>query len=156
MFSSKMVAASGSTRPLTRSPQALSLASRPAAGSFLRRSKLSLCCRCCRRPLLPLLRADILHCHDWQTAPIAWSDRAGAKCAFTIHNMNYGADLIGRAMETADVCTTVRGRGTVLCVCSVFPLPNVMRIEEGIGGAAYVCFAPCCGAGRAWMLFIAH
>ncbi|GAB4824265.1 hypothetical protein N2152v2_011311, partial [Parachlorella kessleri] len=51
--------------------------------------------------------ADILHCHDWQTAPIATSERGSAKCAFTIHNMNYGADLIGQAMTRADVCTTV-------------------------------------------------
>ncbi|GAB4813944.1 hypothetical protein N2152v2_000990, partial [Parachlorella kessleri] len=52
-------------------------------------------------------QADILHCHDWQTAPIATSERGSAKCAFTIHNMNYGADLIGQAMTRADVCTTV-------------------------------------------------
>lgn len=33
--------------------------------------------------------------------------RRSIKCAFTIHNLNYGADLIGKAMAAADVCTTV-------------------------------------------------
>lgn len=31
----------------------------------------------------------------------------GTKAAFTIHNLNFGADLIGRAMGGAAVCTTV-------------------------------------------------
>lgn len=52
-------------------------------------------------------RPDVVHCHDWQTAPVAFGDRSGARCVFTIHNMNYGADLIGRAMAAADVATTV-------------------------------------------------
>ncbi len=37
------------------------------------------------------VRPDILHCHDWQTAPIAWGDKDNAKTVFTIHNLNYGA-----------------------------------------------------------------
>lgn len=50
----------------------------------------------------------ILHCHDWQSAPVAWGDRPNnAKCVFTIHNLNYGADLVGRAMATCEVATTV-------------------------------------------------
>lgn len=52
-------------------------------------------------------RPDMIHCHDWQSAPCAWMDRGGATCAFTIHNMNFGADLIGKAMEACDVATTV-------------------------------------------------
>ena len=27
---------------------------------------------------------------------MAWLDHGNAKCAFTIHNLNYGADLIGQ------------------------------------------------------------
>ncbi|EFJ50113.1 hypothetical protein VOLCADRAFT_58732, partial [Volvox carteri f. nagariensis] len=50
---------------------------------------------------------DILHCHDWQSAPIAWGDRGAAKAVFTIHNLSYGADLIGRAMQACNVATTV-------------------------------------------------
>ncbi len=50
---------------------------------------------------------DIIHCHDWQSAPIAWGDRGAAKAVFTIHNLSYGADLIGRAMQACSVATTV-------------------------------------------------
>jgi hypothetical protein len=54
------------------------------------------------------VKPDVLHCHDWQTAPVAWGERPnGATCVFTIHNLNYGADLVGRAMGTAEVATTV-------------------------------------------------
>ncbi|GFR47418.1 hypothetical protein Agub_g9135 [Astrephomene gubernaculifera] len=53
-------------------------------------------------------RPHILHCHDWQSAPIAWAgERGAAKAVFTIHNLSYGADLIGRAMQSCDVATTV-------------------------------------------------
>lgn len=53
------------------------------------------------------VNADILHCHDWQSAPVAWGDRGRSKCVFTIHNLNYGADLVGRAMGSCEVATTV-------------------------------------------------
>lgn len=58
---------------------------------------------------------DILHCHDWQTAPVAkyyWDDyqRFGlpnSRVVLTIHNMQYGAGLIGEAMEYCQKATTV-------------------------------------------------
>ena len=49
----------------------------------------------------------LLHCHDWQSAPIAFMDRQGIPAAFTIHNMDFGADLISGAVERAEVSTTV-------------------------------------------------
>ena len=52
-------------------------------------------------------RADIVHCHDWSTAPVAFGDLAQAAPVFTIHNLNYGADLIGRAVAASAVATTV-------------------------------------------------
>jgi len=53
------------------------------------------------------VQADVLHCHDWPTAPVAWGDRGQSKCVFTIHNLSYGADLVGRAMASCEVATTV-------------------------------------------------
>lgn len=53
------------------------------------------------------VKPDIVHCHDWQSAPIAWGDRFPAKAVFTIHNLNYGADMVARAMAAAEVATTV-------------------------------------------------
>lgn len=53
------------------------------------------------------INSDVIHCHDWQTAAVAFGDRARSKCVFTIHNLNYGADLIGRAIESCNVATTV-------------------------------------------------
>lgn len=58
-------------------------------------------------PTPPPPQYDIIHCHDWQSAPIAWGDRGAAKAVFTIHNLSYGADLIGRAMQACSVATTV-------------------------------------------------
>ena len=47
-----------------------------------------------------------MHCHDWATAPVAFGDPQAAP-VFTIHNLNYGADLIGRAVAASAVATTV-------------------------------------------------
>ncbi|KAK9832645.1 hypothetical protein WJX81_006656 [Elliptochloris bilobata] len=51
-------------------------------------------------------KPDIVHCHDWATAPVAFGNPEAAP-VFTIHNLNYGADLIGRAMAASAVATTV-------------------------------------------------
>ena len=48
-----------------------------------------------------------MHAHDWPTAPICFGNLTSARSIFTIHNLNYGADLIGRAMSGAAVATTV-------------------------------------------------
>lgn len=56
-------------------------------------------------------RPDIVHCHDWPTASIAWADRGAMRCVFTIHNLSYGMDLVGRAMARCEVATTVSARG---------------------------------------------
>jgi len=52
------------------------------------------------------MNPDVVHCHDWQTAPTVFNGGPGKK-VFTIHNLNYGADLIGKAMSSCDVGTTV-------------------------------------------------
>ncbi|KAH9608168.1 hypothetical protein KSS87_022909 [Heliosperma pusillum] len=58
---------------------------------------------------------DIIHCHDWSSAPVAWLYKehygqyglTNARVVFTIHNLEFGAPLIGRAMAYADKATTV-------------------------------------------------
>ncbi|TMW93447.1 hypothetical protein EJD97_011678 [Solanum chilense] len=58
---------------------------------------------------------DIIHCHDWSSAPVAWLFKeqythyglSKSRIVFTIHNLEFGADLIGRAMTHADKATTV-------------------------------------------------
>lgn len=60
-------------------------------------------------------RPDILHCHDWSSAPVAWLFKehykhnvlVGARVIFTIHNLEYGIHQIGKAMIYADKATTV-------------------------------------------------
>jgi len=52
-------------------------------------------------------RPDVVHAHDWQTGPALWDDLSQARTAFTIHNLEYGADLIAGAMAAADIGTTV-------------------------------------------------
>ncbi|KAG8046694.1 hypothetical protein GUJ93_ZPchr0008g14009 [Zizania palustris] len=57
----------------------------------------------------------IIHCHDWSSAPVAWlykehyaqSGLANARVVFTIHNLEFGAHYIGKAMTYCDKATTV-------------------------------------------------
>ncbi|KAK6123928.1 hypothetical protein DH2020_042325 [Rehmannia glutinosa] len=58
---------------------------------------------------------DIIHCHDWSSAPVAWLFKehyvhyglSKARVVFTIHNLEFGAALIGKAMAFSDKATTV-------------------------------------------------
>ncbi|KAK1375131.1 Starch synthase [Heracleum sosnowskyi] len=58
---------------------------------------------------------DIIHCHDWSSAPVAWLFKdqyvhyglSKARVVFTIHNLEFGAHLIAKAMAYADKATTV-------------------------------------------------
>nr|GEV69856.1 starch synthase 3, chloroplastic/amyloplastic [Tanacetum cinerariifolium] len=58
---------------------------------------------------------DVIHCHDWSSAPVAWLFKdeymhyglTKARIVFTIHNLEFGAKLIGKAMAYADKATTV-------------------------------------------------
>ncbi|XP_048230219.1 starch synthase 3, chloroplastic/amyloplastic [Ricinus communis] len=58
---------------------------------------------------------DIIHCHDWSSAPVAWLFKdhymhyglSKARVVFTIHNLEFGANNIGRAMAYSDMATTV-------------------------------------------------
>ncbi|XP_031486594.1 starch synthase 3, chloroplastic/amyloplastic [Nymphaea colorata] len=58
---------------------------------------------------------DVLHCHDWSSAPVAWLFKenyrhyglSNTRVVFTIHNLEFGAGLIGKAMANADKATTV-------------------------------------------------
>ncbi|XVF87733.1 hypothetical protein PTKIN_Ptkin18bG0144400 [Pterospermum kingtungense] len=58
---------------------------------------------------------DIIHCHDWSSAPVAWLFKdqymhyglSKTRVVFTIHNLEFGSDLIGKAMQFADKATTV-------------------------------------------------
>jgi starch synthase len=52
---------------------------------------------------------DVLHVHDWQTAPAIWNvERPKTTAtALTIHNLQFGQDLIRRAMIECTFATTV-------------------------------------------------
>ncbi|XP_057811266.1 LOW QUALITY PROTEIN: starch synthase 3, chloroplastic/amyloplastic [Salvia miltiorrhiza] len=58
---------------------------------------------------------DIIHCHDWSSAPVAWLFKeqymhyglSKARIVFTIHNLEFGAQLIGKAVAFSDKATTV-------------------------------------------------
>ncbi|KVI01088.1 Carbohydrate binding module family 25 [Cynara cardunculus var. scolymus] len=62
---------------------------------------------------------DVIHCHDWSSAPVAWLFKdqymhyglTKARIVFTIHNLEFGAQLIGKAMAYADKATTVKSLG---------------------------------------------
>ena len=68
---------------------------------------------------LPLPPQDIIHSHDWSSAPVSWlhSEQyshyglGNARSVFTIHNLEFGQALIGRAMAACNKATTVRERG---------------------------------------------
>eukprot|EP00963_Diacronema_lutheri_P011104 scaffold1318_cov362-Pavlova_lutheri.AAC.18 len=75
---------------------------------FFSRSSLEFLLQSGRQP-------DIIHCHDWSTAPVAkvyWDNYhhfglERPKIAFTIHNLNYGAGLISEAITYSQKATTV-------------------------------------------------
>ncbi|MBA0598878.1 hypothetical protein Gorai_005120, partial [Gossypium raimondii] len=59
---------------------------------------------------------DIIHCHDWSSAPVAWllkdhymhyDGLSKSRVVFTIHNLEFGAHFIAKAMVYADKATTV-------------------------------------------------
>ncbi|KAK8594432.1 hypothetical protein V6N13_015354 [Hibiscus sabdariffa] len=57
---------------------------------------------------------DIIHCHDWSSAPVAWLFKdhyihyaPQSRVVFTIHNLEFGAHFISKAMAYADKATTV-------------------------------------------------
>jgi hypothetical protein len=73
-----------------------------------------------------------VHCHDWQSAPVAWLDHGTAKCAFTIHNLNYGADLIGQ-VGPAGLAAGLAGPERVgLLLCSDIQQQQRKRQRPGI------------------------
>ncbi|XP_039063870.1 starch synthase 3, chloroplastic/amyloplastic-like [Hibiscus syriacus] len=61
------------------------------------------------------LQPDIIHCHDWSSAPVAWLFKdhymhyglSKTRVVFTIHNLEFGAHFIAKAMQYADKATTV-------------------------------------------------
>ena len=52
-------------------------------------------------------RPDVLHVHDWPTAPVAWLHRGPAPVVLTVHNLAFGADVVGQAMNHVAAATTV-------------------------------------------------
>ncbi|GBG67829.1 hypothetical protein CBR_g950 [Chara braunii] len=58
---------------------------------------------------------DIIHCHDWSSAPVAWLYQEqykehglnNSRIVFTIHNMEFGGAAIGKAIANAHKSTTV-------------------------------------------------
>ncbi|CAK7351255.1 unnamed protein product [Dovyalis caffra] len=58
---------------------------------------------------------DIIHCHDWSSAPVAWLFKdhymhyglSKTRVVFTIHNLEFGVNNIGKAMQYSDKATTV-------------------------------------------------
>ncbi|TQD93339.1 hypothetical protein C1H46_021008 [Malus baccata] len=58
---------------------------------------------------------DIIHCHDWSSAPVAWLFKdhymhyglSKARVVFTIHNLEFGAPFIRKAVAYSDKSTTV-------------------------------------------------
>ncbi|CAM8911981.1 unnamed protein product [Rhodiola kirilowii] len=58
---------------------------------------------------------DIIHCHDWSSASVSWQFKDHymqyglnkTRIVFTIHNLEFGAALIGKAMQYSDKATTV-------------------------------------------------
>lgn len=84
---------------------------------------------------------DIIHCHDWSSAPVAWLFKeqymhyglSKARVVFTIHNLEFGAQLIGRAMTHADKATTV----SFCYICYSMSLFSVFKLAASSSGVAY-------------------
>lgn len=96
---------------------------------------------------------DIVHCHDWSSAPAVWllaesyAERlAGTRSVFTIHNLEFGQPLIARAMAACSKATTVHQISLALscstsptlcpylCSCVHAGFPNVCNRNRGTRG----------------------
>ncbi|KAE8664462.1 Starch synthase 3 [Hibiscus syriacus] len=61
------------------------------------------------------IHPDIIHVHDWSSAPVAWLFKdhymhyglCKSRVVFTIHNLEFGAHFIAKAMAYTDKATTV-------------------------------------------------
>lgn len=70
---------------------------------------------------------DIIHCHDWSSAPVAWlykeqyalNGLGNGRVVFTIHNLEFGAHHIGKAMAHCDKATTVSAYVFFLLFCTI-------------------------------------
>lgn len=75
-----------------------------------------------------LFLQDIIHCHDWSSAPVAWlykeqyalNGLGNGRIVFTIHNLEFGAHHIGKAMAHCDKATTVRTNPSIFSVVLLF------------------------------------
>ncbi|KAJ7967695.1 starch synthase 3, chloroplastic/amyloplastic [Quillaja saponaria] len=58
---------------------------------------------------------DVIHCHDWSSAPVAWLFKdhythyglSKTRIVFTIHNLEFGVHSIAKAMACSHKATTV-------------------------------------------------
>ena len=86
------------------------------------------------------LRPDVVHAHDWQSAPLCFDGGCGAPSVFTVHNLEFRADLISRAIAAAAVATTVSPTyaAEVAGHPAVAPhLAKLVGVRNGIDTAAW-------------------
>jgi len=87
------------------------------------------------------LNPDIVHCHDWQTAPACYGGAPGKK-VFTIHNLNYGVDLVGQAMAACTVATTVSPTYALEIAGHAAIAPNLSKMMGVINGIDFETWDP--------------
>jgi hypothetical protein len=84
-----------------------------------------------------LFLQDIIHCHDWSSAPVAWLYKehyalngiGNGRIVFTIHNLEFGAHHIGKAMAHCDKATTVRTLFSLL-LCLYSCVVQILQISQ--------------------------
>ncbi|KAF5742166.1 starch synthase 3 chloroplastic/amyloplastic isoform X1 [Tripterygium wilfordii] len=85
---------------------------------------------------------DIIHCHDWSSAPVAWLFKdhymhyglSNARVVFTIHNLEFGANNIGKAMTYADKITTVSHTYSKEVAVNPLVAPHLQKFHGIING----------------------
>ena len=83
---------------------------------------------------------DVVHAHDWQSAPLCFDGGGIAPSVFTIHNLEFRADLIARACASAAVATTVSPSyaSEIAGHPSVAPhLSKLVGVRNGIDASAW-------------------
>lgn len=91
---------------------------------------------------------DIIHCHDWSSAPVAWlfkeqyaqNGLSNGRVVFTIHNLEFGAHHIGKAMARCDKATTVSDLA-VFCFYYRVSFSNSSRYHFLCERITNVCFS---------------